>query len=181
MDPIAQAEWFWSNSGEVGEIEHVLDVEDTANIPPDYAERLKACLDRLETLMGGIKPMIYTRASYWKIYLADAIGWGDKYKLWVAHYKEDSGPTVSLPWSPMTWSFWQFTNVGPGAKYGAESISIDLDASNGKVDPPAVPTVEVAVPQAAPQAKVSLPAPKPTWRDYLEEYQWRSRRNDRKD
>lgn len=188
MNPITQAEWFWNHVHELGELPLWLDVEDSYAIPGDYADRLHSCLERL-TILSGAKPGIYTRASYWKVYLSKAMGWADFYQLWIAHYKETAGPTVCLPWTPQSWQLWQFTSHGTGPKYGTTSLNIDLNAINGElpeilhvIGAEAMPGLAAAgVPAAvAPEVPLLL-AEKATLSDRLTEFRWRYRKNPRKD
>jgi len=173
LDPIAQAQHFLAKCPEVGEIPHVFDVEDAYNIPADYAARLKTSLDYVVENLGII-PMIYTRASYWKVYLKKALSWAHVFPLWVAHYKDYLGPLTCLPWTPNTWVLWQFMSSGPGKKYGAVSLEIDMDVTNGEI--PRVTTVDKAQSYAIKYMKPLDISLKPTWKDYLIEARFRLRK-----
>ena len=178
LDPVDQADWFVDHFGTVQELEPVVDVEDSDNIPPDYETRLLIFLSRIEERTGGYRPIIYTRSSYWKVYLPNAL-WADAYKLWVANYREDSGPLVSLPWAPNRWWFWQFTSSANGPKYGASSQEIDLDVSNGELVRAAVPTAKLPPVGLLPSG--TFKPLRATYQDYLEEARWKLRKNPRKD
>lgn len=169
--PIAQMDKFLNSDQGLGELPHVVDIEDPYNIPSPttYAANVKLALEYLTEQIGRL-PMIYTRSSYWKVYLYKAMGWADRYPLWVAHYKDYLGPIVCLPWSPNTWSVWQFTSSGPGTKYGVGSLEIDLDVTNGNL--PAVVAVSKAALSMLRQPAVDVPEIKPGIKDILEEKAW---------
>ena len=174
MDAVQQMDWFLANDQGLGELEHVLDIEDAYNIPSPtvYAARVKTALEYL-TAQTGRKPIIYTRASYWKVYLYKAMGWADQYKLWTAHYKEFLGPSCCLPWTPDGWAFWQFTSSGPGPKYGTTSLEVDMNISNGPIMTPAsVAHVLPVIPANTYRLGVDLLSP-PTVGDKVEEARWK--------
>lgn len=184
LDPLDQANWFWSHVGQMGELPLVLDVEDGYNIPADYAARLKQCIDRLVDL-SGYKPMIYTRASYWKLYLGKAMVWADQYPLWVAHYKEYAGPLVCLPWTPESWSVWQFTSHGTGPKYGTVSLNVDMNVAQDGL-PQLVPALHVEISPYLARVQMraeadQIKAERATWQDRLAEWKIQRSWNPRKD
>jgi len=102
-------------------------------------------LQFLETVEGKLNrtPMIYTSPGYWGIHGRNKYTkrFDDKwayYPLWIAHYKKDiipgtTQPQMIDPWKSMkkSWTFWQYTSVGDGPAYGAESKGIDLNLFNG--------------------------------------------------
>jgi GH25 family lysozyme M1 (1,4-beta-N-acetylmuramidase) len=174
LNPITQANWFVQHCPNPGELPYVLDVEDGYNIPGDYAVRLKQCIDRIVALTGTI-PMIYTRASYWKVYLGRAMGWADQYPLWSAHYKDNGGPSVCLPWTPGTWSVWQFTSSGPGQKYGMTSLEVDMNVSNGDLPTASTMTKIEKSDLEYRSALVKAEPEKPSRVDWLAEQAWKLR------
>jgi len=93
-------------------------------------------LETVESILGK-KPMIYTSPGFWSSYGKNKItgrfdaSWS-YYPLWVAHYTSAAAPMVPEPWkSSSDWLFWQYSPVGDGLKYGAESKGIDLNWFNG--------------------------------------------------
>jgi len=101
-------------------------------------------LEEVETKLKR-KPMIYTSPGYWNLHGRNKITrqfdqkWA-YFPLWVAHYVKNFNPGVSQPdpvepWKSMgkSWTFWQYTAVGDGPAYGAESKGIDLNLFNGSM------------------------------------------------
>ena len=94
-------------------------------------------LEAVETILGK-KPMIYTSPGFWNSYGKNKntgrfdASWS-YYPLWIAHYTGAAAPQEIEPWksSKVPWTFWQYTPVGDGLKYGAESKGIDLNWFNG--------------------------------------------------
>ena len=94
----------------------------------------------------GVPPQIYTGFYYWKEFGTKAT-WVLRHPLWLSAYgilpkQSEFPPTVSRratadslvpsPWLPGAWTFWQFTDIGNGAKYGhTEGDNLDLDVYNG--------------------------------------------------
>jgi GH25 family lysozyme M1 (1,4-beta-N-acetylmuramidase) len=127
VDPVAQANHFYSVAGTGLELGYAIDVEENGSIQNnDTAANYKAFLDRMETLTGG-KCVIYTRASYWNRFVGYQ-GWTSQYPLWVAHWGA-AVPTMPTGWT--SWVYWQYGGYGNGATYGAQSAFIDLDKVNG--------------------------------------------------
>jgi lysozyme len=106
---------------------------------------LEQFLVEVETLTDK-KPMLYTSPGYWNIHGRNKYTkmfdskWA-YYHLWIAHYMKAYTPGVSKPselepWKSnnKTWKFWQYTNMGDGLAYGAESKTIDLNLFNGTLD-----------------------------------------------
>jgi len=93
-------------------------------------------LETVESILGK-KPMIYTSPGFWSSYGKNKTtgrfdaSWS-YYPLWVAHYTSAAAPMVPEPWKTSTdWLFWQYSPVGDGLKFGAESKGIDLNWFNG--------------------------------------------------
>lgn len=135
LDPIVQARWFaasvpdWSLAADAP----VADVEQSTGIPAGYAGKLLQFLTAVEQ-RTGMRPTIYTRSSYWKLYLSAAVLWADSYRLMVAHYTESSGPLVCAPWDPYNWYMHQFTDRFNGPKYGTTSLQVDMSVVNGSIE-----------------------------------------------
>ncbi len=92
------------------------------------------------------KPILYTSPAYWNIHGRNKYTkmfdnkWA-AYPLWIAHYMKTytagvSKPADLEPWKSnnKTWTFWQYTNMGDGPAYGAESKTIDLNWFNGSLE-----------------------------------------------
>jgi lysozyme len=92
------------------------------------------------------KPILYTSPGYWGIHGRNKVTkafdakWA-YYHLWIAHYMKTytagvSKPDELEPWksNKKPWKFWQYTNMGDGLAYGAESKAIDLNWFNGTLD-----------------------------------------------
>lgn len=126
-DPILQAKHFCKVVNDVPR-KLVADIEDSYAVPSGYATRVYNFLLECENITG-YRPAIYTRESYWKLYLSTSTNWADFYELWVAHYKNFSGPLTPMPWTPEDWVMWQFTDRASGAKYGTESLQVDLNVA----------------------------------------------------
>lgn len=139
-DPIAQADYF------VDLIDFaplvlppVADLEDAGGLGPSALEQsCKKFLDRIESKMH-VKPIIYTRASWWNYYMRSP-SWGPDYDLWIARYSA----SLSHPWgdgaykptSWADWKFWQYSADGnyQGPVYGVDSDHIDLNRWNGDLN-----------------------------------------------
>jgi lysozyme len=132
IDPVKQAEFFWSIAHS---LRLAVDVEDPNNITDDTPYRLLEFVTELEKLSGQ-SVVIYTRAEYWDthinmlymLYLND---------LWIAYVYSDADYDVNHPTLPDDWSswrFWQYTDKGNGTKYGVGSQWVDLNQFNGSFD-----------------------------------------------
>jgi len=144
QDPTLQAQYFcdlikykkWN-------LPLVADVEASNGIKPDLLRRrLKMFLDQVETL-SDIRPIIYTRASFWNIAVGNP-SWAKNYLLWCARYRyldENLEPRISGPWAdgrfkPSSWNnwlLWQYSadHNGLGRMYGVDGDDIDLNYFNG--------------------------------------------------
>ena len=126
IDPIEQANHFWHVVGKLGDIPHVIDVEDTKQ-PADITA-VKSFIDRYVELSGQ-KPMIYTGAWFWNnARWGGPVGWAKDYLLWVANYTTASSPVIPTDWD--TWHIWQYTGTADGPSYGASSKNLDLNRTN---------------------------------------------------
>jgi lysozyme len=126
-----QAKYFYDLlKDDMGELPLVVDFEhrtdDNVNLPKTY---LRQFVDYL--LSQDTVPMIYTAPSFWTTY-GDSSTYWYQFPLWIAHYTLASAPIVPPPW--LDWKFWQFTHKGPGALFGSESASIDVNRFNGSLE-----------------------------------------------
>ena len=141
-DPIKQANYFCAliNAKDFS-LPPVCDIETTGGLSRErVADSLKKFLDRVEAVTT-VKPIIYTRSSFFNYAVAPRDYW-KRYNLWIARYAnvdEPWGNTGDAPyvqprdWN--TWFFWQYSadGNGEGAKYGAQSKSIDKNVFNGDI------------------------------------------------
>lgn len=128
QDPLAQAKNFCDNLPPTEEAP-VADIEEVKGIPANYSTRTFAFLREVEK-RSGRRPTIYTRSSYWKLYLAGAFSWARYYLLMVAHYTELGAPAVCLPWDPHNWYIHQYGTPALGSYYGVSSKDIDASVAN---------------------------------------------------
>lgn len=156
IDPKQQAEkWASLFEGDFGELPLFGDFEDNYGGPYKGWKHWYDFLERFKQLIPTGKELgVYTGYYYW---LENTVATGiptaslnyfKQYPLWIAAYNP-TGPTVPQPWAD--WTFWQHTDNGDGAKYGVESLNIDLNNFNGD--------------QTAFEKRFGLtlgPAPKPT-------------------
>lgn len=113
-----------------GELPPVFDYEMRSGAPGRSAAiaRAQAFIHTAEDVLG--KPvMIYTSPGYWREYGSNTLV-GNR-KLWLAHYYTDT-PAVPHDWTG--WNFWQFTDLGDGPLFGAESLELDMNWYNGDWD-----------------------------------------------
>lgn len=125
QSPELQAAFFAQMVGHLapGDFHPVVDIECEGEIGCERVQRsLKLCLDHLEHRYG-VKPIIYTNASYYKDYLKDNF---NAYPLWVSHY----GP-IDKPRVIRDWHFWQHNDHGfvDGIKH-----HVDFNVFQGSMD-----------------------------------------------
>lgn len=135
VNAVEQAKKFMSRLGnDPGELPPVLDVEIAGVGPAALRDGCLAWLNEVEQQMGR-RPIVYTRASFWNIYLRDIKttrypDWTANYPLWTAHYNT----TVEQPMLPKgwnAWTFWQFTESGAIDGYKGKT---DQNWYNGTVE-----------------------------------------------
>jgi len=126
VNPVEQAQKFFNKiASDPGELPPVFDIETTGGVgPAGLRDGAAQWLQEVERLLGR-RPILYTRASYWNIYLRDLKSgqypdWTANYPLWTAHYT--TGPKPMLPKGWNAWTIWQYTESGA------------LDGIRGKVD-----------------------------------------------
>jgi len=136
-DPNQQAElWLSLLGNDKGELPLFADLEEAYG--GDYSGWVhwKQFLERLKALIGQKEIAIYTAYYYWINNAPDPntqaaeLEYFHRYPLWIANYGV-SQPLVPKPWNADEWLFWQFTAMGDGLTYGAESSEIDLNYFNG--------------------------------------------------
>ena len=100
-----------------------------------WIDQLHLMLTEVERL-SGVRPGIYTRASYTDAYLASAAFLGD-YPLWTANYPNawtpgmPPSPIIPKAWAGKRWTLWQYTSEGDAVKYGCEGVGLDMSIFNG--------------------------------------------------
>lgn len=104
-----------------GDLPPVLDVEVTDNVSPTaLVNRVQSWLTIAE-LHYGVKPIIYTNASFYNRYL---VGHFNDYPLWIARY----GIYEPLQHDGRRWTFWQYGNQ---FRVGGIKNVVDLNAFYG--------------------------------------------------
>ncbi len=124
-----QARFFWSViQQDPGELPPVCDFEWWNGAIPSYGySMLWDFLTELKLLCGRT-PMIYTGYYVWVDYGRKDAAWA-QFPLWLAFYGAEAVMKIPPPWTRFT--FWQYTSKGDGLKFGAESLSLDMDYFNG--------------------------------------------------
>jgi GH25 family lysozyme M1 (1,4-beta-N-acetylmuramidase)/SH3-like domain-containing protein len=138
VEPVKQAEmWFQTLGGDLGELPLFADIEHQVAGQYFGWRQWYAFLERLRTLVGDKEIGIYSSPNYWRENApnsssqASELEYFHRYPLWIAHYGVDE-PRIPEPWDGDEWLFWQFTSVGDGKAFGAESKGIDLNYFNGE-------------------------------------------------
>lgn len=120
----AQAEWYYRNARDVGQLLPVLDLEtlDGRSIIEVRAWTL-LFLARARELFG-VSCTVYGSPAFLQA-LQLPLGVGSANPLWIAHYTTQPSPTVPLPWT--RWTLWQ---VGQ-ASFG--SYRLDANVCSGEL------------------------------------------------
>jgi GH25 family lysozyme M1 (1,4-beta-N-acetylmuramidase) len=130
-DAVAEADWFVANSHLSGKnLLPVLDLEDSGGLGTTrLTSWVKAWLNEVHSELG-VKPMIYTTASFWKSYLGNSRWFADNgYRLWLARWTTATQPTVpATNWGGHGWTMWQYSSCG-----SVDGITgcVDLDRYRG--------------------------------------------------
>jgi len=123
QDPVVQANHFLQITKIAsGDMPPVIDVEITSNSDDaTLVDGVNAWLDTIaqET---GVKPMIYTLASFCNAHLNNQFG---SYPLWVANYG------VTSPKLPAGWANWNFWQHSQGGTIDGVTGNVDLNYFNG--------------------------------------------------
>lgn len=128
VPPINQAIHFCTVAPACCGLPHVVDLEATRGISGNFGDQVHTCLAEIEAETGH-KPIIYTSYDWWNKRIGD-VEWALDYPLWIANYRSQSGPLVPLPWHPLEWAIWQYSEKGNAARYGSRKKSIDLNIAN---------------------------------------------------
>ena len=136
-DPVQQAElWASLIKDDMGELPLFADLEEAYKGEFTGWPHWKTFLEHLRSLVGQKEIGIYTAYYYWVTNAPNAatnasnLEYFHQYPLWIANYGVNE-PLVPKPWGTNEWTFWQFTAMGDGILYGAESLEIDLNYFNG--------------------------------------------------
>jgi lysozyme len=115
-----------------GDLPPVVDYEQKRSDDNTAAARayLREFVETLKT-RGYPKPIVYTSPGFWSTYGEKDNYWA-QYTLWIAHYTTAPAPSVPNPW--LRWTFWQFTEKGPGEMYGTESFNVDVNRFDGSLN-----------------------------------------------
>lgn len=148
LDPIKQAELFWSTiEKDPGDFRPTIDFEWWNIVPSNAIKLLARFRNRLKELSGEW-PMIYTGPYFWQQYGSKDKDWALS-PLWMANYNKGmpnpwtvpdaKSPTGvktldSRPWGDNGWLLWQTSSKGDGKKYGCESESVDTNVYNGSLE-----------------------------------------------
>jgi len=103
-----------------GDLPPVLDVESLYNEDPATLQEGVALWLQLVEQHYGVRPIIYTNASFYNNYLRPRF---DDYPLWVAHYKEKNRPRVQREWL-----IWQHSESG---RVNGINALVDFNVFNG--------------------------------------------------
>ena len=147
-----QAQFLWNTiKHDPGELPPVLDFETRDGIGLSW---IKQFLEEIKVLSGKT-PILYTGISVWnELKESENAFWVLEYPLWISYPQtklpspvrgipdviKTGSPTFSTgkPALPTTWikknvpwTFWQFSYVGDGLYYGAESKGLDMNVFNG--------------------------------------------------
>ena len=108
--------------------------------PNVHADMIAQFIFRVTKNLSLPKIIIYTRSTYWNIYVEARAGWKNQ-DLWIARYANLDHPWGDGKYKIRDWDdykFWQYTSNGNGLAYGngptsngATSKDIDLDWFNG--------------------------------------------------
>jgi GH25 family lysozyme M1 (1,4-beta-N-acetylmuramidase) len=108
----------------------VLDLEDNGGLGARKLKRwAKDWLATVQTQLG-VKPMIYTTASFWKARMGNSRWFADHgYRLWVAHWTANPKPAVpATNWGGQGWTMWQYSSHGT---VDGITGNVDLDRFRG--------------------------------------------------
>lgn len=125
----AQIDFFLTVFGNrTGNFPLALDFEHSGGLA---TEQVRDCIEQAVRLMEertGQKPIIYSRASWWRRFVPLDSKWMN-HILWVANYQNPDGPLLPKHWS--TWKFWQWT---PAGRVPGITTNVDLNWYNGTED-----------------------------------------------
>ena len=130
-----------------GTLPLVLDFEQ-AGVPrnvtdPEAIAFVKTFMDKVTNATGKV-PLLYSNPTFLKNHL-----YGDtslaNYPLWISNYFDVSNPGISpkvgcinTVWTKdgcnLPWTFWQYSQTGPGRDFGVSSKHIDLNVFSGTAE-----------------------------------------------
>ena len=130
-----------------GTLPLVLDFEQ-AGVPknvtdPEAIAFVKTFMDKVTNATGRV-PLLYSNPTFLKNHL-----YGDtslaNYPLWISNYFDVSNPGISpkvgcinTVWTregcTLPWTFWQYSQTGPGRDFGVSSRHIDLNVFSGTAE-----------------------------------------------
>jgi GH25 family lysozyme M1 (1,4-beta-N-acetylmuramidase) len=108
----------------------VLDLEDSGGLGVRKLKRwAKEWVAQVEARLG-VKPMIYTSPSFWRIHMGRTAWFANHgYRMWVAHWTTADAPKVpAANWGGNGWTVWQYSSHG---SVSGISGDVDLDRYNG--------------------------------------------------
>ena len=130
-----------------GTLPLVLDIEQSG-VPRNVTDAeavafVKTWLEKVANATGRL-PIVYSNPTFLKNHL-NADPSLANYPLWAANYFDVSNPGVSpkvgclnTVWTSegcnLRWAFWQYTQTGPGGKFGVSSSGIDLNVFAGTAE-----------------------------------------------
>ena len=141
------ARWNAHGGYSQGTLPLVLDIEQ-AGVPRNVTDAeavafVKTWLEKVANATGKL-PILYSNPTFLKNHLS-----GDpslaNYPLWAANYFDVSNPGVSpkvgclnTVWTGegcnLRWTFWQYSQTGPGGTFGVSSRGIDLNVFAGSAE-----------------------------------------------
>ena len=128
-DPKKQAALWWAQlEGDVGELVHVADFEESYGGPYWQPQHFKEFILEFQRLSGLADDRIAIYTGYfWWLSRVGADVFFRRYALWLAWYAAMSVVRVPAPWGEADLLFWQWTSSGDGLLYGVKSLEIDLN------------------------------------------------------
>ena len=110
-DALTQAKSFVTTVGKLdkGDLPPALDVEEADGAKAAaILDGIGIWVAHVESAMK-VKPLIYTRASFWKSSCNDSDRFAD-HPLWICHYTGATEPTLPSAWEH--WTLWQYSDKG---------------------------------------------------------------------
>lgn len=130
-DPVKQAELFINTlkSLDSTDIAPIIDIEE-GSLPIDSKVNKFILQKNLLVLLNEIEekvqrtPIIYTNLAFGNKFLTRKVF--ANYPLWIAHYSNDSEPTIPAVWKDKGWRFWQKSST-----YDISNKKVDFDVFYG--------------------------------------------------
>jgi GH25 family lysozyme M1 (1,4-beta-N-acetylmuramidase)/5-hydroxyisourate hydrolase-like protein (transthyretin family) len=139
----------WNTHGgySQGTLPLVLDIEQ-ASVPKNVTDAeaiafVKTFMDKVANATGKV-PLLYSNPTFLKNHLSSDPALAN-YPLWAANYFDVSNPGISpkvgclnTVWTKegcnLNWTFWQYSQTGPGGNFGVSSKYIDLNVFAGTAE-----------------------------------------------